>query len=290
MNYQGYSPIKTQTISSALAHLRQQIAGLTETPGLDAQVLLAFACKKDRSWILAHPEHELNPEEMLKLAEAMARIYAGVPLPYVIGEWEFYQLLFKVTPDVLIPRPETELLVETAIRWLENNPQRTRVAEAGTGSGCIAVSIAVNIPAAQITAIDISRDALIVAEKNATMHQVAGQIHFQENDLLSGVPGPFDLICANLPYIPSALLRRLPVYLREPTLALEGGEDGLEIIARLMEQIACKLAPGGLALLEIEAGQPNQAKALAERFFPPTTISTQLDLAGRHRLLIIDTQ
>lgn len=288
MNYPSHSPIRTQTISVALAHIRQRIAGLTDSPGLDAQVLLAFVCKKDRTWILAHPEYELNPEEILIMAEALARIYAGVPLPYVIGEWEFYQLLFKVTPSVLIPRPETELLVETAIRWLQENPHCNQVAEVGTGSGCIAISIASHVPHARITAIDISPEAVAVAERNAALHQVCDQIEFRENDLLTNIPGPFHLICANLPYIPSAALRCLPVYLQEPTLALDGGDDGLKVIGRLLEQSAQKLAKGGLALFEIEAGHPQEAKALAAQYFPQANISTKLDLAGRHRLLIIE--
>ncbi|MEJ2485042.1 MAG: peptide chain release factor N(5)-glutamine methyltransferase [Anaerolineales bacterium] len=290
MNHQNFSPIRTQTISSALAHVRQRIAGLTDSPGLDSQVLLAFVCRRDRAWVLAHPEYELSSEETLKMAEALARIYAGVPLPYVIGEWEFFGMLFKVTPHVLIPRPETELLVETAINWLQNNPQRTRIAEVGTGSGCIAISIAANVPGAKITATDISPEAIAVAEKNAALHQVCDQTQLLENDLLSGIPGPFDLICANLPYIPSAALRQLPVYLREPTLALDGGENGLNIIGRLLEQTADKLAKGGLALLEIEAGQANEAKVLAARCFPNAVIHTKLDLAGHHRLLIIENQ
>ncbi len=282
--------MRTKTLSTALAHIRQYIAGLTETPSLDAQVLLAYVCKKDRTWILAHPEYELSAEETLRMAEALARISAGVPLPYVIGEWEFYSLLFKITPNVLIPRPETELLVETAVRWLRNNPQRTCAAEAGTGSGCIAISIAVNVPGVQITATEISPEAVAVAEKNAVMHQVADRVHLIENDLLSGLSGPFDLICANLPYIPSAVLRQLPIYLREPTLALDGGEDGLNVIGRLLEQTAQNLASGGLALLEIEAGHPEAAKALAAQHFPHAGISTRLDLAGYHRLLIIENE
>lgn len=288
MNVQEFSPIRTKTLSAAMAQIRQHIAGLTDTPGLDAQVLMAYVCKKDRSWVLAHPEYEICPEETLRLADVLAQIYAGIPLPYVIGEWEFYRLPFKITPNVLIPRPETELLVEYAINWLQAHPQCNRVAEAGTGSGCIAVSLAVNLPGVHITATDISRQAVVVAEKNAAMHEVSERVHFQENDLLSDIPGPFDLICANLPYIPSASLRKLPVYMREPTLALDGGDDGLAVIGQLLEQASQKLSPGGLALLEIEAGHPEQAKALAAQYFPTAKICTKLDLAGHHRLLIIE--
>ena len=289
MNYRDFSPIRSKTLSAAMAQIRQHIAGLTDTPGLDAQVLMAYVCKKDRSWVLAHPEYEISAEETLRMADVLAQIYAGIPLPYVIGEWEFYKLPFKITPSVLIPRPETELLVEYALSWLQAHPQHCRVAEAGTGSGCIAVSIAVNIPGVHITATDISPEAVGVAEQNAAMHQVSDRVHLYVNNLLAGIPGPFDLICANLPYIPSASLRKLPVYMREPTLALDGGEDGLSVIGQLLEQASQKLSPGGLMLLEIEAGHPEEAKALAARFFPKAQIRTKLDLAGHHRLLIVET-
>lgn len=288
MNFQDYSPIRRKTLSEAIAQIRQHIAGLTDTPGLDAQVLMAYVCNKDRTWVLAHPEYEISAEETLRMADVLAQIYAGIPLPYVIGEWEFYQLPFKITPNVLIPRPETELLVEYALNWLRAHPESRRVAEAGTGSGCISVSIAVNLPGVHITATDISPEAVAVAEKNAEMHQVSDRVHLHVNDLLAGIPGPFDLICANLPYIPSASLRKLPVYMREPTLALDGGKDGLSVIGQLLEQASHKLAPGGLMLLEIEAGHPEEAKALAARFFPEAKIRTKLDLAGHHRLLILE--
>ena len=288
MNFRDFSPIRSKTLSAALAQIRQHIAGLTDTPGLDAQVLMAYVCKKDRTWVLAHPEYEISAEETIRMADVLAQIYAGIPLPYVIGEWEFFRLPFKITQNVLIPRPETELLVEYALSWLQAHPQYCRVAEAGTGSGCIAVSIAVNIPGVHITATDISPEALAVAEKNAALHQVSDRVHLYVNDLLAGIPGPFDLICANLPYIPSASLRKLPVYMREPTLALDGGEDGLAVIGQLLEQASQKLSPGGLMLLEIEAGHPEEAKALAARFFPEAQIRTKLDLAGHHRLLIVE--
>ena len=122
------------------------------------------------------------------------------------------------------------------------------------------------------------------------MHQVTGRVNILCNHLLEGVPGPFDLICANLPYIPSDVLRQLPVYLREPTLALDGGEDGLAVIRDLLKQAAQKLAPGGSILLEIGAGQPEKTKSLAAQFFPQAYIRTKLDLAGHQRLLIIETE
>lgn len=283
------SLVNTRTISAALVHTRQCIAGLTDTPGLDAQVLLAHLCAKPKTWILAHQEDRLTFDQTLMLAQAIAELAAGVPLPYVIGEWEFYGRRFEVTPDVLIPRPETELLVETALKWLAAHPGRRRVVEAGTGSGCIAVSVAAENPSAAITATDISSKALAVAQRNACQHRVDGRIEWLENDLLAGLEGPFDLALANLPYIPTGVLHGLPVYMREPTLALDGGRDGLDLIRRLLGQLPGIMAPGGAALLEIEAGQGEMARHLARQTFPKAEIDLKLDLAGHHRLLAVQT-
>jgi release factor glutamine methyltransferase len=285
----SFSPFQNKVLSVALAHTRQCIGGLTETPGLDAQVLLAHVCKKDKSWLHAHPEYKLSAIETLELANALAQLSAGVPLPYVIGEWDFFSLHFRVTPDVLIPRPETELLVETAIKWLQAHPERNQVAEAGTGSGCISISLAVNLPHLQITATDISPEALAVASYNTNRHNVHPRVQLVETNLLDGLPGPFDLICANLPYIPTDALHQLPVFLREPTLALDGGPDGLDVINQMLSQTGPRLSEEGLLLLEIESDQANQAVDCAERFFPQAEITTKLDLAGHHRLVSIQT-
>ena len=289
MNNLPTSLSQTTTLSKALDNIHRRISGTTETPSLDAQVLLAHICGRDRSWVLAHPEYTLSPEETLRLADKLAQMTAGVPLPYVLGSWEFYGLSFKISPQVLIPRPETELLVETALEWLQARPDRRRAAEAGTGSGCIAVSLAANIPDLELVATEISPAAAAIARENAARHQVHARLRVLVNDLLEGLPGPFDLIAANLPYIPSETLRQLPVYRHEPALALDGGEDGLAVIARLLEQAAQKLASGGIALLEIEAGQGAPGKALAAEHFPDAEISVRRDLAGLDRLLAIQT-
>lgn len=281
------SPTRTKTIASALSHTRQCIAGLTETPGLDAQVLLAFVSGKPKTWLLAHTEETLTPDQNLKLAQSLAEITAGVPLPYVIGQWEFFGRSFLVTPDVLIPRPETELLVEAALAWLSKNPGRCRVAEAGTGSGCIAVSVAAEFPVVAITAVDVSSRALAVAASNAERHYVGDQIDFIQNDLLAGLDGQYDLILANLPYIPGQTLRRLSIYGHEPTIALDGGRDGLDLIRRLLCQLPAFLLPGGAALLEIEAGQGDIIRDLARQTLPGDSVSVKQDLAGHPRLLII---
>lgn len=285
-----FSPIKTKTLSDALAHIQICISSLTDTPRLDAHVLMAHICKKDKTWLYAHPEYQLSPTETLTMANALAQLSAGVPLPYVVGEWEFYCLKFKVTPDVLIPRPETELLVETAIQWLQTSPERNRVAEAGTGTGCIAISLAVNLPHLSITATDISPQALGIAKQNANRHGVQSRVSFFQTNLLDGIDGSFDLICANLPYIPTTTLHSLPVYHKEPTLALDGGPDGLRVIDQMLEHIRFRLAEGGLALLEIESGQAKHASAHAEALFPNAEIMIKKDLAGHHRLLEIQNK
>lgn len=287
MNRSGSSPYQMKTLSTALAETRQRLTGLTDTATLDVQVLLAHVIGKDRTWVLAHPEYALAPEETLRLADALAQLSAGVPLPYVLGEWEFFGLPFMVTPKVLIPRPETELLVEMALEWMKANPGRRRVIEVGTGSGCIAVSLAAHRSELRLTAADISLDVLEVARHNAQVNGVGERIDFRQADLLAGIDGSFDLICANLPYIPTEKLHRLQVYLREPTLALDGGESGLEIIERLLAQAVDQLATGGLILLEIESSLPQEAQQAAERYFPQATVTVHHDLAGHARIVSI---
>jgi len=268
----------------------------SSSPRLDAQVLLSHITQKPRAWFLAHNEYNLTPIQHHQLTDAITRLDAGVPLPYVLGHWEFYNLTFNLSPDVLIPRPETESLVEMGIHWLQNHPQARNAADIGTGSGCIAVSIAVNIPDLRINAVDISEGAIDVARGNAIKHGVIDQINFVKGDLLNLPPSeppnvtePFNLITANLPYIPTETLHQLDVYQREPTLALDGGPDGLSLIRKLLQNAPPSLAPGGLILLEIEANQGKTAIKLAQKYFKESTITLHPDLAGHDRLLSIQT-
>lgn len=285
------NPTTTQltTLADAITHTRQRLKALTDTPGLDAQVLVSDITGRDKSLMLAHPEQRLSKAQSSVLDAALDELEKGVPLPYVLGEWEFYGMPFKLTQNVLIPRPETELLVETALDWLKNHPEHNRIIEVGVGSGCISVALAVNSSEVEITAIDISPEALAVAEINADHHQVSERITFLENDLLSDISGSFDMVCANLPYIPSKTLRRLPVYRREPSLALDGGKDGLVLIRRLLEQTPTLLNPGGVVLLEIEAGQFEKASEMAHQSIREANITLKRDLAGNNRLLVIET-
>jgi release factor glutamine methyltransferase len=277
--------IEPVTVRESLTQASRALAAVSETASLDAQVLLAHVTGCTRAGLLARPEADLDEESQRKLDSALHLLQSGLPLPYVLGEWEFYGLSFRVTPDVLIPRPETELLVETAIDWLCAAPDRRRSADVGTGSGCIAVSLAAHVPDLQVAASDVSPAALAVARENAARHTVNDRIVFTEGDLLTPVPGALDLICANLPYIPTETLHSLSVYGKEPDLALDGGPDGLALIRRLITQAREKLLPGGLMLMEIEERQGKVVHDLAREAFPDARVGVIKDLAGRDRVV-----
>jgi len=198
-------------LAELLNNLRTILADHSDTPGLDAQVLIAQSLAKPRSWVLAHPEAELTDEQLEIIQTGLARLKKGEPLPYVLGHWEFYGLDFLITHDTLIPRPETELLVEHALDWLHEHPKRRYGLDIGTGSGCIAISLARHIPDLRIVAVDLSFPALITARQNALQHGVLHQVHFVQTDLILASKIQFDLICANLPYIPSDQLAQLKI-------------------------------------------------------------------------------
>lgn len=256
---------------------------------LEFDLLLAHVLRRSRTWILAHPETVLTVDQQATFNALLARLQAGEPLPYILGHWEFYGLDFLVMPDVLIPRPETEILVEIALQSASTH-HPSKILDVATGSGCIATTLAVHLPEAHIIATDISASALAMARTNAQKHNVADRIQFVQADLISPFnlqPSTFDLLLANLPYIPTPTLLNLDVYGKEPTLALDGGPDGLNLLCRLLADIPTILAPGGLALLEIEATQGHAVVKIARRHFPNAQICILPDLAGQDRLLVI---
>jgi len=275
------------------ADLTTRLALISDTPALDASVLLAHLVDKPRTWVLAHPELTLTEDQQTQLNDSLTRLEGGESFPYVLGHWEFFGLELDVTPDVLIPRPETELLVEKAIAWLQESPVRRTIADVGTGSGAIAIALAINVPDAHILATDISLTALEVAQRNVHKHDLTDRVDLVQCDLLPPHTDPlateyhFDLICANLPYIPTDTLRGLPIYGREPILALDGGTDGLEIIHRLLQIAPEWLVPNGLILLEIEATRGIQAFNMAYDQFSQAKIQLHQDLTGQDRLLEI---
>ena len=251
-------------LKAATARLRQ--AG-SESPRLDAELLLGWAVGADRTALIAHPEASVGPDGTAAFEAALVRREAGEPVAYIRGVKEFHGLAFVVDRRVLIPRPETEILVSEAERevaWRLTSAPRPpgtpelRVIDVGTGSGAIAIALASALRNRRmlnevaILAVDYSADALKLAQENAVGHAVADALTFAQADLLPANEPPFDLILANLPYIPSGEIESLPIAASfEPPLALDGGIDGLATVRRLLAALPSALAPTGTALMEI---------------------------------------
>jgi release factor glutamine methyltransferase len=277
------------TIKGWIEQAKRRLAEVSETASLDAQVLLAHHLNRPRAWVLAHPEVVLRPDQIEPLERKIERLEKGEPLAYLLGKWQFYGLELEVGPSVLIPRPETELLIDEALHWLRLHPERRLAADIGTGSGCIAIALAANVDGLNVIATDISQEALEIARRNVERYALQGSIHLIQADLLPEKSGMLDLVCANLPYIPTGVLKSLPRLEAEPRLALDGGAVGLNLIRRLLDYLPGCLAAGGLVLLEIEAGQGAAALQYASRNFIGAQISILPDLAGHHRVLRIQT-
>lgn len=267
-------------------------AAAADSPRLTAEALLAHVLGLSRAQMLARPEHRLAPEQHRVFTELVTRAAHGEPLAYLTGRREFHGLEFAVDRRVLVPRPETELLVDRALACLDTLPPAAdpHVLDMGTGSGCIAVTVAVKRPRARVTAVDLSEDALAVARLNAARHGVAGRVSFFRSDLLESLRltrASFHLLCANLPYIPSATACRLPVARHEPLLALDGGPDGLLWIRRLLVDAPRVMQPGGRLLLEIDDTTGPAARAAAQAAFPAAQVAVHPDLAGLDRIVEI---
>lgn len=276
-----------------LSAARTLAAARADSPRLTAEALLAYVLGLTRAQLLARREQTLPAEAQGRFAALLDRAAQGEPLAYLTGCREFHCLEFVVDRRVLIPRPETELLVDEALKFLASNERaEKKVLDVGTGSGCIAVTLAVRCPLAAVTALDISEDALDVARLNAERHGVAGRMAFFRSDLLEGLRvlrPDFDLVCANLPYIPTEALASLPVARFEPIRALDGGPDGLLWVRRLLVDLPRALRPGGAALLEIEDTRGAEALALARAAFPEARVELRPDLAGLDRIVKILT-
>ncbi len=234
----------------------------------DARTLLAGVLGRDLAFLVAHPEYSLAESEIELFLEAVKRRCAREPLQYILGRQEFYGLEFLVTPDVLIPRPETEALVEAAIPFLRA-ARDPHFCDVGIGSGCIAVSLLKHIPAAAATGLDISEPALAVASENAKRHGVLSRIRLIRSDVFSalGSDDKFDLIASNPPYVDSLDLGSLQSEVRdfEPRVALTDGGDGLSIIRRIVEHSPRHLKPGGALLIEIGFRQSEVVASMFSR-------------------------
>jgi len=245
------------TIHDALTNASTHIARR------DAETLLSFALGSARAWVLAHPEAELDAAQAEIFFEFAARRGAGEPLQYITGGQEFYGLELQVTPDVLIPRPETEHLIEAVLAWAATQPGTLRIADIGTGSGAIAIALAAHLPSAELIATDISPSALAVARNNAERLGFGKRIRFVQGDLLSGVDAEiaagmrFDLVASNPPYIPTgdAAEMQREVVAHEPHTALFAGKLGLDVYQRLIPVAQSALREGGLLAMEIGFGQ-----------------------------------
>jgi len=279
--------LPNNTLGFWLETSRQKLGEITETPALEAQLIAAHVLEKPRAWLLAHPEEILSTAHLTRMDEMLAALAAGAPVAYLTGGREFFGRRFIVRPGLLVPRPETELLVEAALDWLEKHAEKRAAVDVGCGSGCIAVSLAARVEDLQIDALDIDPLAVETTIENAGRYVSGTRVHVFQSDLLTATRKQYDLICANLPYIPTEKLRDLPAARFEPRLALDGGRNGQHLIGRLLEQAVSRLRPRGLILLEIEATLGESVLRLSRRHFPKAEIDLLPDLAGLPRLICI---
>ena len=274
-------------LRDALTAGRKVLAGSdADDADLEAEVLLRYRLGISRTFLFTNPGKEIAPDEYAAYLALLERRQAGEPVAYITGTREFYGLEFTVNPSVLIPRPETELLVETAVGIFRKKKYRTGV-DVGTGSGCIAASLAYHVPDAVLYAVDISPEALETARVNSRNHRVEERITFLQGDLLEPLPERVDLIAANLPYIDDAGMPVVNTRGYEPDLALRGGSDGLSLIRRLIGQAGGKLTRGGSLLLEIGFGQAGAVCLLLEAAFPGKKPMVMKDLAGIDRVVYV---
>jgi len=270
------------TLKKALSHARGILAenDIEDAP-LEAEPLLRHASNISRTQLYLDLDRELSPEPEEIFWQLVERRLGGEPTAYITSRREFYGLDFYVDPHTLIPRPESELLVETALKLDKDHPLST-IADIGTGCGAIAISLALELPEAKIYATDISAAALEVARVNCQKHGVADRIRLLQGDMLEPLPEPVDLIIANLPYVRQAELAPTSF---EPLIALDGGADGTEIIGKLCRQAQNKLADGGSLLLEIGQGQGVAVTTLLHGLFPNGEIEVVPDLGSVERVV-----
>jgi release factor glutamine methyltransferase len=277
----------TALLASGTAALRA--AGL-EGARLDAEVLLAHVLGRERASLLAHGTEPVAEPARAVFTALIERRARGEPVAYLTGRRAWYDLALRVTPAVLVPRPETEGLLERALSWAAGRRVEAAV-DVGTGSGALAIALARGLPAARIYAVDVSPAALAVARENAAVAGVSNAITFLQGDLLAPVPEALDLIMANLPYIGADEYRGLQpdVRLYEPRLALVGGPQGHELLARLLDAAPGRLRPGGALFAELGPLQAEASVAAAQQTFPSAEIRLENDYAGLARYLIVLT-
>ena len=273
------------TIAALLLQAEKHLtAAGSDEPQANAQWLLACVLNVSRTWVLAHPEYELSAQEENTFSHFLKRKAAGEPLAHIVGYQPFCGLDILVSPDVLIPRPETEELVELVSALFPRNVPLTFL-DMCTGSGCIALALAAKFPCAQILAADISQQALQVAQKNVQKFRRAEQVHLLQSDVWEHVQGTFDLIISNPPYIPSEIVDTLTrEVLCEPRPALDGGADGLDVVREICNAADSYLNPGGVLALELCKGQAAAvARGLTEIGWKA---SVKKDIVGIERFVL----
>jgi release factor glutamine methyltransferase len=255
-----------------------------EDTSLEGELLLRHVLGISRTQLYLDLDRELIPAHETAFHHLIERRLQGEPSAYITGHREFYGLDFYVDRSVLIPRPESELLVEKTISLARSRLMST-IADIGTGCGAIAISLAMNLPEAKIYASDISASALEVARSNCQRHGVIDRIYLIQGDMLEPLPEPVDLIIANLPYVRESELPRTGPLSFEPVLALNGGPDGIAEIKRVCSQVSAKLRPGGCLLLEIGSGQKKAVDAILRKVFPSARIEITTDFGGIERVV-----
>ena len=254
----------------------------------DARLLARWVLGWDAARLIAQGRDPLPPELAARYDAIIERRARREPVAYLVGHQEFWGLNFDVSPAVLIPRPETELIVEAVIERFAKSAAPLRIADVGTGSGCLAVALAHELPRARIVATDTSHEAIAIARRNAAQHGVSDRIDLRRTDLLDEIEGPFDLIVSNPPYVPEIDRPTLPPEVRdhEPAAALFAGPDGLTIIERLLKQAHDRLREGGTLVMEFGHGQSAAIQALVNHTGRFAGVSVRQDLQGIPRVLI----
>lgn len=269
----------------ALEKARRMLAdGNIDDASLEGEILLRHALGIDRAWLYSSLENELTTPQEETLVQLLQRRLQGEPTAYITGHREFYGLDFHVDRNVLIPRPETELLIEKALK-ISKRYRITTIADIGTGCGAIAISLAVNLPGVTIYAIDVSSEALDLAGDNCRRHGVSERITLLQGDMLEPLPQPVEMIVANLPYVRESELYQDNPLRFEPRLALDGGVKGLDGIQGICLQAGDKLCKRGWLLLEIGQGQAEDVTELLQISLPSATIELESDLAGIERVV-----
>lgn len=263
--------------------------GKVEAARFETEELLAHALRVERLELYLTPDRLLNLTERARFRELVRQRHAGTPLAYLLGTVEFMNVKLRVNPSVLIPRVETEELVERIVRDFHLHPQarHLRLLDLGTGSGAIAIALAKEWPGARALAVDLSYEALTLAQENAKLNSVWEQVTFVCSDWFSAVQGQFDVIVSNPPYIPTEDLRTLPkeVAAHEPRQALDGGQGGLREIERIVREAPHFLPPGGRLYLEIGSSQAEDISRLFAEITTFSQVEVQRDLAGRDRIV-----